>query len=1110
MKKLLYLLLLLPFVANAQVNIGSDGKVHTSSPGANTVTTNVEIQGGYYGTVADITAMNALSSYLLLPNTSRVTVMTDTTDYIYNGTSWFQISKGMTVTAADGRYVRNQTASKLGVGFNTGFGQLDSLKSTLNHFDYATFNSLFGIGFLPQPTTKGQTNINIISNTNGMFFNMRNGYNLTHQFAFKNISDSYLLPYTPTASQGNTLLTRGDTSRVINKDLSDASNILGGVSTAGFSGHSTGDLYYDNGGVLTRLPIGSSLQQLVVFGGVPTWASPGNFINNQFASKQTGGAWVDSLLATQMHVNYQQFNNVTFIGLPRPSTLNNTNMSFATGLGSTQMNIKNGYNVVSQLDFQNVSLSYLFPFTPTSGNQNTLLTRADTSAVKNKDFTDASNIFPTTLLTTTGTTLPSSYVNSSLTSAAGGAFGSNAYSSVAYLPKFAGVGNNLTGDFYNTLNKSFLSTLSINGTSPTEMIDIYQNTAAYGGTVAITNGSNTITGTGTTLTQDLRPGDVITINGESQFIATVAANGLSATTLSNWGQTFSGTYTLNGLKKAYFTNKGTLALGNALVAINGTNSTLSINDTYTNPTANPGNSLSVTKIWNNNTASSNVINTAANFSSTISNVNTQNNTANKGANAITLNVSDQSASGTVTAILGSDLEIGAKNGVTTHATGYFASLNTGGVNNTDFYGAISVSITNAIGYYLVNNNNFPLGNGTLPTGLWNAYYSTPSTYKNYFGAGWSGFNTTTQLNTDIADFNGVIGVTGLNSTGAIQGTSLSLSGAITAAGTLNVGGITATGLNLGSNAAIAGNFQKTGYDGLHLLVDDGSTILKSTLQPMTTLGDIIYGGVSGVATRLPGNTTTTQKFLTQTGTGSASGAPAYFDLFGTANSFLARQSFSDGTQGLQIGAYTGGSGYGAIYPYGVTPNSSNYAFTASTSVTEIANTTVNVRAATTANILIGGVNYVTVTNAGTNFNGSVVTGLAAPSGSTDATNKAYVDALNKTLVSNDYTGLNSGSSPTLATYSVPANGNYQITAYLYVTAVTGGSTGIYANYTDQNGFTQTVNFSNMGSTATSFTTLGPSQFPTVTIRAKAGTSITILHSASGTITFDAGANIKLL
>ncbi len=44
---------------------------------------------------------------------------------------------------------------------------------------------------------------------------------------------------------------------------------------------------------------------------------------------------------------------------------------------------------------------------------------------------------------------------------------------------------------------------------------------------------------------------------------------------------------------------------------------------------------------------------------------------------------------------------------------------------------------------------------------------------------------------------------------------------------------------------------------------------------MTTLGDTLYGGALGVATRLGGNTTSTQKFLSQTGDGTNSAAPSW-------------------------------------------------------------------------------------------------------------------------------------------------------------------------------------------------------------------------------------------
>lgn len=46
-------------------------------------------------------------------------------------------------------------------------------------------------------------------------------------------------------------------------------------------------------------------------------------------------------------------------------------------------------------------------------------------------------------------------------------------------------------------------------------------------------------------------------------------------------------------------------------------------------------------------------------------------------------------------------------------------------------------------------------------------------------------------------------------------------------------------------------------------------------NPMSALGDVIYGGSAGTATRLAGNTTSTKKFFTQTGTGSVSDAPGW-------------------------------------------------------------------------------------------------------------------------------------------------------------------------------------------------------------------------------------------
>jgi hypothetical protein len=48
-----------------------------------------------------------------------------------------------------------------------------------------------------------------------------------------------------------------------------------------------------------------------------------------------------------------------------------------------------------------------------------------------------------------------------------------------------------------------------------------------------------------------------------------------------------------------------------------------------------------------------------------------------------------------------------------------------------------------------------------------------------------------------------------------------------------------------------------------------------TGQSSYSVGDVLYSGTTNTLSKLAGNTTTTKKFLTQTGTGSASAAPAW-------------------------------------------------------------------------------------------------------------------------------------------------------------------------------------------------------------------------------------------
>jgi hypothetical protein len=53
------------------------------------------------------------------------------------------------------------------------------------------------------------------------------------------------------------------------------------------------------------------------------------------------------------------------------------------------------------------------------------------------------------------------------------------------------------------------------------------------------------------------------------------------------------------------------------------------------------------------------------------------------------------------------------------------------------------------------------------------------------------------------------------------------------------------------------------------------TTLETASNPMTTLGDVVFGGTSGVPTRLAGNTTTTKKYLQSTGDGANATVPTF-------------------------------------------------------------------------------------------------------------------------------------------------------------------------------------------------------------------------------------------
>jgi len=73
--------------------------------------------------------------------------------------------------------------------------------------------------------------------------------------------------------------------------------------------------------------------------------------------------------------------------------------------------------------------------------------------------------------------------------------------------------------------------------------------------------------------------------------------------------------------------------------------------------------------------------------------------------------------------------------------------------------------------------------------------------------------------------------------------------------------------------------------GSGLNITDTTITSTGLVNPMTAVGDTIYGGVAGAATRLAGNITTTTKFFTQVGDGTDSAAPSWGLDFSTDGTF---------------------------------------------------------------------------------------------------------------------------------------------------------------------------------------------------------------------------------
>ncbi|MBI5220815.1 MAG: hypothetical protein HY978_03195, partial [Candidatus Liptonbacteria bacterium] len=219
--------------------------------------------------------------------------------------------------------------------------------------------------------------------------------------------------------------------------------------------------------------------------------------------------------------------------------------------------------------------------------------------------------------------------------------------------------------------------------------------------------------------------------------------------------------------------------------------------------------------------------------------------------------------------------------------------------------------------------------------------------------------------------------------------------------------------------------------------DADTSILGS---PMTTLGDTMYGGASGVTTRLAGNTTAVKQFLSQTGDGGGnSAAPGWATLVAANISDL-----NSATTGItKVGTITTGAWNG-------TPiDLSTYA----TSTLPVANG--GTGAATLTGLLVGnGTSAVTATTTLASNYGGTGSGYFAISGPAALRTYTFPDA--------DATILYSGGSATIG------SGGTAITKHLSATGSIQFGGGTVATSTCSTG-TVTVT----GATTNDSVALGP-------------------------------------
>jgi hypothetical protein len=145
-----------------------------------------------------------------------------------------------------------------------------------------------------------------------------------------------------------------------------------------------------------------------------------------------------------------------------------------------------------------------------------------------------------------------------------------------------------------------------------------------------------------------------------------------------------------------------------------------------------------------------------------------------------------------------------------------------------------------------------------------------------------------------------------NTISNLANSNLNGSAAITNANLATMPTLTIKGNNGGSSAVPQ-----------DLTVTQVNTMLGALSNPMTNIGDTIYGGTSGVSTKLAGNTAVTRKWLAQIGDGFNSAAPSWNTLplpYVTVYTASGTHTFQSNCAYVEVEVVGGGGGGSSGFP----------------------------------------------------------------------------------------------------------------------------------------------------------------------------------------------------